>query len=340
MLGKISRLRAITALVAVSAAAASGYFMQDDTAPVLQSAALAPISAPTVEALPGPTTPALPSIGEVARAASPPILALTSAAPILPEAPESEVIMLASTGAEMTAPGIVSEDIFAQSPMCEAGFTAMAAPGAMVDLTLEAPCHAGQKVDIFHAGMRFTEVLDQAGLMQITLPAMEEDALFNAQFSDGQIKSAEILMLTANDYQRTALFWKGATGFALYALEGGALYGESGHVSAETPYTPVRGTSAEGGFLTKFGQDKSGYHAWIYSYPTMLTDSGPAPEISIEAKVLPGTCGSEITATILRNLDAGGVKAMPLIMAVPGCDAVGEYLVLKNLPQNLRLATK
>ncbi len=50
------------------------------------------------------------------------------------------------------------------------------------------------------------------------------------------------------------------------------------------------------------------------------------------------TCGSEIEGKILRTNPGRAPTMQPLTMIVPGCDAVGEYLVLKNLPQDLKLA--
>ncbi|HGG06203.1 MAG TPA: hypothetical protein ENK28_12160 [Aliiroseovarius sp.] len=278
--------------------------------------------------------------GEVTRAIAQPVLHVPQMTPALPIMPRQENLVKTATN-----PAIVPDPDQEITPLtnntsadCEAGFTAMAAPGAMVDLTLEAPCYAGQVVDIFHAGLRFTERLDQNGIMQLNVPAMEEDAFFNALFKDGRTESTDILMLTASDYQRVALAWQGLDGFELYALENGADYGEAGHVGSATPYSPERGTAGEGGFLNRFGQGENGYYAAIYSYPIRLTDTGRLPEISIEAEVLDSNCSREINATMIRKSATGTLETSPLVIAVPGCNAIGEYLVLKNLPQNQRIA--
>ncbi len=327
MVLKINKIRAVTVLFVVSAAAASGYFMQNSNTLTVQNATakpqelvIIPVEETSLAEDSGPAVHMPPKIDQVTRAQSQPVLFVSDPAAILPEA---------NTIPETPA---VAE--------CEAGFTAMAAPGAMVDLTLEAPCYAGQVVDIFHAGMRFSSRLDQSGLMQASVPALEEDAFFNAMFTDGHIESTNILMLTASDYQRVALFWQGETGFTLYALENNALYGSAGHVSVTSPFSPAYSIAEARGFLTKLGQIEQGYSAIIYSYPAMLTDSGAGPEISIQAEVLAGTCDSKIMATILRSNGMSTLEALPLTMAVPGCDAVGEYLVLKNLPQSLRIAAR
>jgi len=296
-----------------------------------------------VATLAGPVAPSLPIISdEVTRAAASPILINPGVVPDMPSAPAAEAAILASANSEFEDTGSGGQ-VVAQTPNnfeCEVGFTAMAAPGAMVDLTLEAPCYREQMVDIFHAGLRFTEKLDENGLMQVTLPAMEENAFFNAFFTDGQTESTDVLMLTVKDYQRTALFWKAGAGFSLYALEDGSVYGGEGHVSPQTPFEPLRATAGEGGFLTLLGQGKAGYQVAIYSYPEMLLDTHSAPEISVEAEVQAENCGREISATLTRSTDTGALEIAPLFLTVPGCETIGEYLVLKNLPQKQTIAAK
>ncbi|MCP5038543.1 MAG: hypothetical protein GY945_13200 [Rhodobacteraceae bacterium] len=350
MLTKTIMMRIIAGGFVIASAGISGVIMKNGKAGAVQNASSTPrievgnVPAEATEAaFAGPVAPTEPVIGEeVARAAGYPILSLPATAPTMPTAPSAEAVTLASSGAQFAEPthsGGQTTALVPTNTECEAGFTAMAAPGAMVDLTLEAPCYGGQMVEIFHSGMRFTERMDAAGLMQITVPAMEEDAFFNALFTDGRTESTDVLMLTVSDYQRVALFWKGEAGFELYALENGALYGEEGHVSSATPYGPDRGLSGQGGFLTRLGQSSSGYQVAVYSYPAMLTDTDPMPEISVEAEVLLGNCESEISATLLRSSDTGALETAPLFIAVPSCEAVGEYLVLKNLPQSQRIAT-
>ena len=335
----ISKLRLITGAVVIAAAGGSGFYMQTSQRAPSPTPARMQVAnvAPAVDQ--GPSAPAIPqeaAAPQVTRAAAQPVLLSPDITPVLP-APDS----LTPISAELSEPLADAEpapQIAEATPECEVGFTANAAPGAMVELTLEAPCYAEQNVDIFHAGTRFTTVLDTRGLTQVAVPALEEDAFFNALFADGRTEATDILMLTAQDYQRYALFWKGETGFALYALENGAEYGEAGMVSAEQPYDAQRAIAGEGGFFSVLGADTGAYRTVIYSWPTRLGDTGPAPEINIEAEVLESTCGSEITATLLNTAQDGAPKTAPLFMNVPGCEAVGQYLVLKNPTLPVRIA--
>ncbi len=346
----INKLRMLAGVVVVAVAGGSGYYMQTShsgySAPSsVRPSATVGAASPALVADQGPLAPVLPPRAEtppVTRAAARPVLLVPEATPALPVPEGRETGSLTPVAAEpvgeMPMPGsapytgrIADE--------CEVGFTATAAPGAMVELTLEAPCRANQKADIFHAGTRFTVRLDERGLARALVPALEEEAFFSALFADGRAESTDILMLTAGDYRRFALFWKGETGFDLYALENGAEYGAPGMVSAGQPYDARRALAGEGGFFTALGSGGTGaYRALVYSWPVRLGDFGPAPEISIEAEVLESTCGTEITAGFLATGPNTSGEVIPLFMEVPGCDAVGQYLVLKNPPLPVTIA--
>ena len=354
----IGRLRALTGVAVVVLAGGSGYFMQHSAqvAPMSRAALVGQVALPSSSAdtppfvMQDPSAMAVPDSPDtpvVTRAASPRVALLTVSPPTLPTAPAtpgSNAVIPASTmpvPEPMPGPPLAKPEPVATAPQptCEVGFTAVAAPGAMVDLTLEAPCRAGQEVDFLHAGTRFSARLDQRGLVELSAPALEENAVFMAEFADGATESADALMLTVSDYQRTALFWQGEAGFSLYALENGAAYGAPGMVSVGQPYGPDRGTAGEGGFLTNLGDRADGYHTMVYSWPVRLGDTGPEPEISIEVEIQAQNCGQEVNATVLRVSPGQGAEMQPLFMAVPGCEAIGSYLVLKNLPQAVRIAS-
>lgn len=353
MPAKLTKIRTIALVAAAGSVAASGYFMQAGHKTPVQTAGIfsAPVQAPATEtpavatAEAGPTAPPAPgltdihvpdapAIDTVTRADLTPILAL----PERTEHPAAEPLMAAASTQEAPLPPapMVAEPQLAGS--CETGFTALAEPGAMVALTLESPCRAGETADFFHAGLRFTVTLDENGLAQTVVPALTENAVFSAEMGDGETISTEILMFTVADYERVGLSWKGQEGFDLYALEGGAAYGEDGHVSITHPFGPDRALADEGGFLTSLGETEDGYHAAVYSWPLRLTDTDPLPQVSIEASVTPFNCAREISATFLRAVPGAEIRTDTLIMAVPGCDAIGDFLVLKNLPRDRKLA--
>ncbi|MEC7761148.1 MAG: hypothetical protein VX874_04445 [Pseudomonadota bacterium] len=209
-------------------------------------------------------------------------------------------------------------------------------PGALIYAELTSPCDAGAEVEFDHAGLKFTESLDDEGMLTVMVPAMTGDAAVSAMIEghDDPVE-ASLVIEDVNDYDRIALVWQGGTGLQLHALENGAYYGEAGHVWAEEPGLPARATDGQGGFVTVLGSTTGGYAADVYTYPLSMPT---APAISIEAQVLETTCAHAIVGEYLRSVPDGEPTATQVGMIVPDCEAVGEYLVLKNLPQDLTIA--
>ena len=259
--------------------------------------------------------------------------------PTLPEPPAADSFMLAALD-DPTDPAPAVTDAVAEEPeiSCKVELSAEPQPGAMVALSFSAPCNSGEDVDINHDGLLFSERLGPDGSLYLLVPAMTETAVFVVTYGDGAVRTAEAVIEDFSAFERVALIWQGATGFQLHALENGASYGEPGHVWAEEPGTASQAVNGEGGFVSVLGSTADGYAADVYTYPAGLMVDGAGPEISIEAQVMENTCGSPIEGTVLRTSPNGLPMAQPLSIAVPGCDAVGEYLVLKNLPQDLKLA--
>jgi hypothetical protein len=60
--------------------------------------------------------------------------------------------------------------------------------------------------------------------------------------------------------------------------------------------------------------------------------------LSVEAEVSELNCGQEIEAQSLQVGSDGKLKTRNLTLAVPDCDAIGNFLVLNNLLEDLKVA--
>ncbi len=311
-------------------------------------------TAPAVEETPS----ALPDadavhVAEVTRGEGTPLFGIGDATPAQPEAvaiqadAEAEPAPVTATqpdrlaalddAAQIAVPPVAPAPE-SRAAACDISFEAEPQAGALVAVTIEAPCNSGEDVDLAQAGLKFSEQLGPDGSLSIIVPAMEETAVFSARFADGTVRATEATVTDFADFERMAIVWQGATGLQLHALENGASYGEPGHIWAEHPGTTEAALEGAGGFISVLGSTSSGYAADVYTYPATLMQNGAEPDVSIEAQVMENTCGSKIEGMILRSNPFGAPNIEELSMAVPGCDAVGEYLVLKNLPQDLKLA--
>ncbi len=273
---------------------------------------------------------------EVTRAATDPLLTITEPTP---ERPLDSVFAAASDplGLPPTATIAPAEPEVAG---CAIDVQGSVKAGALMELSITAPCNSGESVAFEHAGLKFSEQLGPDGSLIVEVPAMTASARVALHFADGADKDVELNVPDFEAFDRIAVIWQGATGLQLHALEGGAGYDEAGHIWADTPGTPDAAIKETGGFISVLGSTASGFAADVYTYPAGLMRQGIEPEVSIEAQVMEHTCGGEIEGWILRTNPGRAPNVEPLKIMVPGCEAVGEFLVLRNLPVELKLARR
>jgi hypothetical protein len=217
---------------------------------------------------------------------------------------------------------------------CESQFTATAAPDAMVRLALSDPCLAGRNVTFHHNGMMFSHQVGPSGSATVTAPALAERAIYIVSFGDGNGAVAQAHVPDLPTHQRVVLQWQGDDGLQLHAFEDGAAYGEPGHLWAGSGDRAA--PRNDGGTFHHFGDGTGpdGLRADVYTFPGGNADV----VINIEAEVTGANCGHEVSAQVLQLASGDALKSHDLSMAMPGCDAKGDFLVLKNLDRDLNIA--
>ncbi|UWP98414.1 hypothetical protein [Aliiroseovarius crassostreae] len=359
----IDKKRLGTAAATLVIALGAGYYMQNGQS---QSQAAGPVVQPqpvqTASVLPTPAVEAqaeasapeadpLPQADEVdlAEDLPDPDPAVTPAlvqpepnavAETLPEvAPQPEESFdLAALDLSPGAEPVVAEPAPLATDHCTPSLTGRVEDLAMMTLTVEAPCNANAEVEFSHEGLRFTEYLDEEGRVEVTVPALTRDAKVSAYLAETSAAHLELTVPEAAQYRRAALVWRGATGLQLHAFEEGADYGDEGHLWADHPGGLTRAMGGQGGFVTVLGSVAQGYAADIYTFPAYMMRSLSGPEMSIEAHILETTCNSEIEGVFLRANGKDHPREMPVRIAAPGCDSVGEYLVFSDMAQELTIA--
>lgn len=225
---------------------------------------------------------------------------------------------------------------------CDVTFLADPSAAAMVDLTLTAPCYAGSRVTIEHGDLKFTAVTDTVGTLSISVPALTATATFKAHFDNGATAETMATVPGADSFERVALQWQGVPAMHIHAFENGSTYDEPGHVTADAPRSPDFAQNREGGFLTQLGNGAvpGGWLAEIYSYPAANARAAGIIRLNIEAEISAQTCGREVFAETLQNSPVGGFQTAELSLSMPGCDAIGDFLVLKHVLRDMKLAAK
>ncbi|WP_347311780.1 hypothetical protein [Defluviimonas sp. SAOS-178_SWC] len=198
---------------------------------------------------------------------------------------------------------------------------------AMLRVTLSAPCFPNERVVISHSGLIFATATDKAGDLDLMLPALAAEARVDLHIGADEVMSATHEVMGLDALNRVAIQWQGVEGFHLSAFENGAAFGMPGHVSDSQPRD--RATS-DGGFLTLLG-DPSVDHpmlAEVYTAPVATR----VDDIVVEAEVSAATCGRALDGEALRMAAGSPAEIEPLSFEMPGCDAVGDFLMLSLGP--------
>ena len=213
---------------------------------------------------------------------------------------------------------------------CPVDLALDALPAAMIGIVVMAPCHAQERVVLRHAGLAVTAKLGADGSLNSALPALMTTARVEILFADGHTADGSLDVAEAATLRRFGVQWQGAEAFVVHGFENGADFGQPGHVS------PVNLGSRGGGSLTLLGDGtvKVPLLAQIYTFPAA---PGQSAEVVIEAAVTEATCGYDLLAeTIASNQDH--VEITDLTLAMPDCSGVGDFLVLKNLASDMKIA--
>jgi hypothetical protein len=316
--------------------------------PAPVTADLSPPEAVTEPALATPVAPSVTAPTAAAAVAIPALLNdLVAPAPPQSAAPVASISGAASDmherGAQSTPVAPVpalSEPSPAVTQTVEAAcpvtMKVAAAPQAMIGISIVAPCAPDARVVIDHEGLAITGKTDAAGSLFLSIPALAVDASVMAYVAEADPVSATLRIPALATLRRFGVQWQDRDAFQVHAFEGGADYGDAGHLSAVAPHTPTTGAPPAGGYMTLLGDASVALPmlAEIYTFPSAGT---AAADVLIEAAVTDATCGRTVAGETIMTL-AGTVHLTELTLAMPDCDGVGDILVLKNLVTDLTLA--
>ncbi len=216
---------------------------------------------------------------------------------------------------------------------CGLSARARAVPGASAVLTIKAPCHANEPVDVLHSGLTVTQMTDENGAMELTIPALSEYAIFLISVDDqnGTVATTHIPDLT--EYSRIALQWAGDTNLQIHALEFGASYGGKGHVFSDP------GAQGAGSVVTlgSAGFDDA-QNVEVYSFRYGQTDRTGSIALTVEAEVTDANCDRNLSVQSFELRADQRLRSRELTLNLPNCTQAGEFLVLNNLIEDLTIA--
>ncbi|MGR3494770.1 translocase [Citreimonas sp.] len=225
---------------------------------------------------------------------------------------------------------------------CMPEMTAEPAAGAMIRVALSAPCRADERVTLHHQGLMVTQRMAPDGTLEAMIPALSETATVMASFLDGAGASATTEVSSLYFYDRVAVQWQGDAGLQLHAREYGSDYFQPGHVWAEAAGDLGSAARGEGGFLVRLGHEDGpdALVAEVYTFPVGTAARPGDVALSVEVEVTAANCDSTVAAQTLQRRQDGRLQVRDVTMPIPDCGRAGDFLVLKNLVQDLTIAAR
>lgn len=342
----ISAKRILTILGTLFCALGTGFFMQhymQEPQSVPQGAQVQVASIDVVQGVIPMTERAVSEdapVDEIQLDAS----ALTSAVPVPPRpAPHPEALPDVPIAlAALDDQPIIEFPSEEPAPSFECGIDVIAktAAAAMVELEVRTPCMLNARFTVHHNGMMFTDTTDTEGYRKLVVPAMTESAIFIVTFAGGTSAVAHADVTSLEYYDRAVIQWTGPKGLEIHALEYAATYGETGHVWSGASGEMARAARGEGGFVVRLGDDTmdEAHVAEIYTFPAGTALREGEITLNLEAEVTTDNCGRDIEAQSLQKSGLQQMTVRELVLSMPACTAVGEYLVLKNMFDDLKIA--
>jgi len=269
---------------------------------------------------------------------------LTAGVPVPPSAaphpellPDTPIILAALDDQPITELPLEEP---APSFSCEISLSAQPSAAAMVNLAVTAPCLANERFTVHHNGMMFAMATGDDGQAAFSVPALNSAAVFIVTFASGDSAVATAEVGTMEYYDRAVVQWSGSEGLQVHALEYGADYQDDGHVWAGAAHDMARAARGEGGFVIRLGEADlfNPQLAEVYTFPSGTALEEGQVNLTLEAEVTKANCGKDIEAQSLQKSGNNQMQARELLLAMPDCDAVGDFLVLINAFDDLNIA--
>lgn len=241
---------------------------------------------------------------------------------------------------EINLPETAAPELAAPASLCDIDMSAEPGAAAMVDISISASCYPNERVTFHHNGMMFTDATDKDGKLNLSIPALSENAVFIAAFANGEGALADTKVPSLEFYDRLVVQSKASSELHINAFEFGADFRDAGHVDTKSDRTMADAAKGIGGFITSLGDGAQGEAliAEVYTFPIATVKQEGDVHVSVDAEVTTANCGLRVEAQTLEVSRAGKMKVQDLTLPIPSCDAVGDFLVLQNLLQDLKVA--
>jgi hypothetical protein len=213
----------------------------------------------------------------------------------------------------------------AGSDHCRPSLELAALPGAMIHLSLAAPCNPGERIVVRHSGLSFSVRTQADGHATVALPALKTNAMVAVYLQDAQLVLGRVTVPDASAYARFAVIWELPAELELRVTDGEKVLvgGSMSGLEENQKVIALGSPTVQAPVLAR-----------VYSVPG--SSLGTA-DITAELRITPASCGRTLRVETVYSA-AGISSTTQRPITVPLCGTAGDILVLKNLAPALKLA--
>jgi len=222
---------------------------------------------------------------------------------------------------------------------CSLRLSAKSLRGARIQFGLIAPCHKNKVATIIHADLRFNEIVDNSGQINIIIPALSDPANIEVSFADGTSKFISTSVKGLSSIQRTIIAWAGQKAIQLKVDETTYDNSQDKQISAQNARSYKESYLNGGGYLVSLGNIiiEGGNFIEVYSIDN---PNGIFIDFSIVLDNPNNSCGGRFSLdTVQYTADMGAQSASNNIL-IRNCSTKNESIVLKNMLRNLTVAQR
>jgi hypothetical protein len=225
---------------------------------------------------------------------------------------------------------------------CSAYLRARALDGAMVELTLKAPCLPNSRVLIRHAKLSIAMQTGHTGDLIVTVPALEAKARFAVRIGTNDVLKATVDVPQLKDIERVAIQWEGDFDLQLHALEYGAKPGSSGHIWLGHTRAYDQATRLGSGFSARIGDSslQNPMMVEVYSLPISRNTQVGVVEMLVSANATDKSCGKTHMIQSFRSTAGRLVGASGFQFRADDCGSTPQSILLNNAVRDVIIAAR
>ena len=209
------------------------------------------------------------------------------------------------------------------APDCTPQLVSRPAVDALIELSLDAPCHANERLVVSHDDLAFSAYTSDNGSFSAYLPALSANAKIDVFLSDDMFLQTEVQIDDIEAHARVVLQWTGDATFSLHAYHRGAGYGDDGHIHALKPFD----AALDEAFLISLGENRGPEPmlSEVYSIPAHLAAES---RVELELRFTEQQCGQSVSAYVLNTGSGAFAEVKEANFALPDCPAEDGALVM------------